>query len=216
MHGIIKKKIGSIFLLLAFSTTCPAEEPWYNTLVSQYPVQCCIAGATTALIIGKLSYNYYTSHQPTPDQCIETCRSNYKQIYKSVENYHIFYQSDVKMSDWDLKGLILDNNQEPYPFMAYYTSLTKTSWILHKHLLTLTTQLTEIDKHIKQLANNKSEATDHLREMFFHLKTEGKLLQEYTTRTIMLITILKNRTQLFKEYKDDCRNWSQTKRNKLP
>lgn len=58
MHGSVVKKIGSVFLLLTFSMISPSEKPWYTT-VSQYQIQYCIAEIATALVVRKLSYNYY-------------------------------------------------------------------------------------------------------------------------------------------------------------
>lgn len=213
MLGNSIKKIGSVFLLLTFSTISASETPWH-TILSQYPMQCYIAGAITTLIIGKLSYNYYQNHQETPELVIENCRSTYKNIYQEVQNYYSFYRSDVQISDWDLKEIIINNNQEPYPFMTYYKSLTRASWNLHNHLATLVKQLIKIDKHKKQLrVNRHSENTAHLRELFLQLEIKGKYLQEYTIKTITLIMILKNKIKLFKEYNDDCHLWAQTRQH---
>ena len=214
MHKIIIKSINPAIVLLSFSTIVSTENPWHYTF-SKYPVQWFMAGATTALVIGKISYNYYQSYGTTLEQAIENCREMYKNIYCNVHHYNHMYQSDAKISDWDLKAIILDNNQDPYPFMTYYTSLTKTIWNLHNHVSNITKQLIIIDTHKKKLLiNHRSEKTVYLTEMLIHLETEGKLLQQYTIRTITLMVILKNRIKLFKEYNDDCRNWAQTKHNK--
>ena len=208
MYGTIIKKIGSVFLLLTISTTSFTES-WHNTL-SRYSTQCCIAGTITALIVGKLSYDYYQAHAATYEQLIKKCQLTYQKIYPDIEYYHNFYHSDVQISDWELKEMILYNNQEIYPFIAYYAALTCAYCTLQKHLLNLNNQLTTIDTYKKQLLyKKKSETTDHLQEMFLELKTEGKRMQKYTIRTITFITILKSKIQLSKEYHDDCYNWRQ-------
>ncbi len=202
------KYIGSVFLVLTFSINSSTEKPWYEVLISEYPIQCYIIGATAALVIGTLSYNYYQAYTLNHEQLIEDCRSIYKNIYNDVQNYHDFYRSDVQISDWDLKEIIIDN-QESYPFMMYYKSLIESSYRLHNHLVTLNKQLTKIDAHKKYLlAHNHSETTVHLQEMFLQLEIKGKQLQNYTIETITLVMILKNRIKLFKEYNDDCHSWS--------
>lgn len=214
MHRVTKRRIPTIILLLIFSTTHTTKTAGNNTPFSQYPILCCIVGTAVALIIAKFSYNYYQTYTVTPKQTIENCRLTYKKISQEVQEYHIFYQSDVKVSDWELKEIILDSNKTSYPFIAYYTALIKTSWILHKHHEALTKQLREISKHVQRLANNKSENTDHQKETLLHLTDEGISLQEYTVKTIRLIKILKNKVKLFQEYTADCHNWSQAIRNK--
>jgi len=146
----------------------------------------------------------------THEQFIENCQLFYQQIYPDIEYYRNFYQSDVQISDWELKEIILYNNQETYPFMIYYTSLTCAYYALEKHLLNLNNQLIQIDKHKKQLFyKQKSKTTDHLKEMLLQLKIKGKHIQKYTIKTIIVISILKSKIKLSKEYNDDCYNWTQ-------
>ena len=215
MYGTIIKKIRFVFLLLTISTTSFTES-WHSTL-SQYSPQCYIAGTITALIIGKLSYDYYQAHVVTCEQFIENCQSTYQKIYPDVEYYHDFYQSDVQISDWELKEIILYNNQEMYPFMAYYIALTQAHYTLAKHLANLNTQLMQIDKYKKLLFyKKKSDTNNHLEKMLLQLKIKGKHIQEYTIRTITLVSILKSKIKLSREYKDDCYNWAQVEQNSYP
>lgn len=208
----------SIILLSHAIHNYPTENAWCNTLTSEYPVQCSLIGATAALILGTLSYNYYQNTMLNYEQVIENCRLKYKTIYQNVQKYHNFYYSDVQISDWDLKEIIVDNKEEKYPFMAYYTSLMKTSYHLRKHLNALNRQLTTIDTYQTQLSLKPcSEKSAYLQELFLQLSIKGRQLQEYIMETISLVVILKKRIKLFKEYHDDCHHWSQiTKNRKLP
>lgn len=215
MYKTIIKKIGSVCLLLTISTVSFTEN-WHNTL-SKYSTQCCIAGTITALIIGKLSYDYYRTHVITHEQFIENCQILYQKINSDVEYYHHFYQSDVQISDWELKEIILYNNQETYPFMTYYTVLTQAYGTLKKHLICLNNQLTLIDKYKRQLLyKKKSETINHLEELLLQLKTKGKHIQEYTIKTMTLVSILKSKIKLSKEYNDDCYNWAHAQQNSYP
>lgn len=211
MYKTIIKKTVFIFLFLTFSTITPSEKSWYTILASPYPLQWCIAGAATALIIGKLSYNYYQTHQISPKKVIGNCQSLYACIYQDVQTYQNFYHSDAQISDWDLKEIILDNNKKTYPFLKYYTDLTKASLILDTHHIALSKQLAEIDCYKKQATYIKN---NRLKKTILQLETEGKYLLEQTAKTISLLIILKHRVKLFKEYNNDCCHWSQKNQNK--
>lgn len=200
-----------IVLLLHCTHSYPLETSWNNMFITEYPVECCIIGATTMLAVGILSYNYYYNHIINYEHIIEDCRLMYKNIYQDIQKYYNFYYSDVQISNWDLKEIIVDNKLTSYPFMAYYTSLIKSTCHLRNHLTTLHKQLIKIGTYRKQLSTHKpSETRVSLQEMFRQLEMKGKQLKEYTVKTITLIIILKNRIQLFREYHNDCHNWSQT------
>jgi hypothetical protein len=211
MYKTIIKKTVSIFLFLTFSTITPSEKQWHTILGSPYPIQWCIAGAATAIIIGKLSYNYYQTHQISPKKVIEDCQSLHTCIYQDVEQYYNFYHSDAQISDWDLKEIILDNNKKTYPFLRYYTDLTKASLILDNHRIALSKQLADIDCYKKQSTYIKN---NRLKQTILQLETEGKYLLEQTAKIISLLIILKHRVKLFKEYTNDCYCWSQKNQNK--
>ena len=210
MTGTSTKKIGSIFLLcIFFNTSTTTERPWYNAC-TETQLPWLIIGAVTALILGKISYNYYQSYPQPHEQCIENCRSIYKKIHQDIQYYHNFHCHDVQISDWELKEIIVQNQQTSYPFIAYHSLLAKSSWVLKKHLATVKNQLKKINRHKKQLISHKqSESTAHLKENFLQLTIRGQQLLEYTIKTITLVSILKKRIKLFKEYNDDCYNWSQ-------
>ncbi|HSC25062.1 MAG TPA: hypothetical protein VLB80_02495 [Candidatus Babeliales bacterium] len=211
MYKIIVKKIKLIILLTIF-TIIHLADATSPTKHLQYPFYYYLAGAATSFIIGKIIYSYYQTYNMTHEQIIENWRLTYKSIYKDVQNYHNFYQSDVQISDWDLKEAIIYNTQEKYPFMTYYSSLIKASWHLNKHLVALNNQLIEINNHQKKMSQNYSENNIHLQEVLLQLEKKGKYLQEYTLKTLTLLMILKNKIKLFKEYNDDYHNWSQSDR----
>lgn len=204
MYRTIIKRIGFVFLLLTNSIAFPAEKTWYHSF-AQYTTKYYIAGAVAALIIGKKLYDYYKDCSLTHEQCIEKCQTMYKKIYQDTKNHHHFYQEDARLSDWDLREIILHNNQETYPFMIYYSSITQACLTLQAHLLTLKKQFMEIDKHTQQLRYTiTSDITAHQQEMLLQLEMEGKDLQNFIIKTITLMMILKNKVKLFKEYNDDC------------
>ena len=163
------------------------------------------------LTIGTLLYNYYQHKIINYEYIIQECRSLYKNIHHDVQHYHNLYHRDAQISNWDLKEMIIDNNQASYPFMTYYISLIKTSYHLHARLTALNKQLIKITHYKKQLYTNKySEKKAYLQEMFQLLEMKGKELKKYIIETITLIIILKNKLKLFKEYHNDCHHWSQT------
>jgi hypothetical protein len=216
MINLTNQKIKSIFLLVIFfNASAMIEKSWYNTFIEN-SLQWSIAGATAALIIGKISYNYYQTHLLTHEEFIQNCRSMYKKMYQEIQYYHNFYRNDAQMSDWELKERIFTSDQkEPYPFIIYHASLAKSAWVLKKNILTLHDQLKKINDHQKKLLNSyRTETTAHIEELLLQLTIRGKCLQEYIVKTITLVTILKKRIKLFKEYTDDCCNWSQTERKR--
>lgn len=210
MYKSIITSIGYAFLLLTFSLSYSTEKTEYYTLISQYPTEYYILATGTVLAIGTLLYHYYQTIAWNYEQIIEDCRLIYKKIYQDIQDYHDFYHHDVQISDWELKETIIGTFQKPYPFMTYYTTLIKNSYRLHNHLALLNTQLIKINKIKKQLRNNPSETTAHLQEIFLLLENKGKQLRKKTIKMITFLVILKNRIKLFKEYNDDCHNWSQT------
>ncbi|HLW72692.1 MAG TPA: hypothetical protein VKR54_01455 [Candidatus Babeliales bacterium] len=206
MQKIIIKRIISAFLLLTFTHIYPAEKTWSNT-ISPHHMGWYVAAATTALIIGKIAYNYYQGDLVNSEQTIKNCRSLYQQIYQDTYQYYHFYQRDAQISDWDLKEIIMHNNKQAYPFMTYYSSLIEAYLVLKEHLSVLDNQLTTIDIHKKQLYYNTAKRA--ARQQLIQLETKGKQIQKYILKTITLLIILKNRLQLFKEYKDDYHHWIQ-------
>ncbi|HLJ30878.1 MAG TPA: hypothetical protein VKU36_00440 [Candidatus Babeliales bacterium] len=209
MHKTKIAPISAILLLFLYSSLYSSEKPWYHTITTQHPSAYSLAGTFTVLCAATFFY-YYHRNIPHAEYVIEECRKSYKTIAQDIRRYYDFYHADAQMSDWDLKTIILEYHAKPYPFMTYYKSLIKDLYHLHNHLVTLNKKLQEIG-HCKQKIHNSkhSEQTDYLKEMLFQLKIKGKQLQIKTIETITLIIILKNRLKLFKEYNDDCLNWSQ-------
>jgi len=210
MYRTFAKKIGLTLLFCVFlNTSAFAEKSWYTIFVEN-PLPFLTAGTITTLILGKIAYNYYQTHWETHEQLIEYCRSAYKQMHDDVQSYHHSYANDVKLSDWELKEMILENSKKLYPFMTYYASLTRATWRLKKHLATINAQLKKINNHKRQFFyTDKTERTIHLEKMLLQLEMRGKYLHNYITKTMCLVSTLKKRIKLFREYNEDCCNWSQ-------
>jgi hypothetical protein len=153
-----------------------------------------IKSAVVALIIGKLSYDYFY-HYITPEQTIEHCQSTFTAIQQDIHYYRKLYRNDAQMSNWELKEIIVDISKNPYPFLEYYTSLQKTLLLLQKHSLNITQQLYAIKKYEKKL---------HYKNIVLQLETEGKVLKNHISKLISLVTILKLKILSFKEYHEDC------------
>ena len=209
MHKTKIAAIRAILLLFFYSSAYSSEKPWYQSISVPYYSDYSLVSAFTILGITAFFY-YYHYKMPQAEYLIEECRKSYKTIAHDLQRYYDFYHADAQMSDWDLKTLILEYHAKPYPFMTYYKLLIKDLYHLHNHLVTLNKKLQEIGYCKQKIHNSKhSEQTDYIKEMLFQLKIKGKQLQIKTIDTITLIIILKNRLKLFKEYNDDCLNWSQ-------
>lgn len=191
------KQIGYFFLPLLFLNVY-APEINNDTTLSSYHYY--ITSTIAALIIGKLSYNYFQNHHITPKQTIQYCQSTFRIIQQEIQYYQKLYHNDVQMSDWELKEMILDNNTKPYPFLEYYTSLQEVVLLLQKHRTTVTKQLVEIKKHEKKIP---------YKNLILELEQEEKDLEHHISKMISSITILKMRVQSFKEYHEDCCYWKE-------
>jgi hypothetical protein len=172
---MLKKKGLFLIALIPFSTINPSEKN-YNYY---------IAGIIGTLLLGKVTYNYFHNHHIPPKQTIEQCHSTFKVINADIQHYYKRYRNDAQMSNWELKEMILDcNSNNPYPFLEYYKSLQEALLVLQKHRITIAIQIDE---------------TRPLK-----LKKEGKDLAQQISKTVSLITMLRMRIQLFKEYHEDC------------
>jgi hypothetical protein len=216
---IKKLSTKSFFLFFAsiFSHTYGMDNSWY-TDITQFAHNngtLIVAGVAAACIIGKAAYNRYYSQSPSYEQCIDNCRTTYKNMLQEIDHYHKLCYSDAQMSDWELKEIIMNNNKETYPFINYYAQLVKNAWALKKCLNTIAKTIQQINESARHLTlYGKTEHTIHLEEKFVQLAAQGKNLQEYALRTLSLVSILHKRIKLFREYSDDCYNWSQGKKIK--
>ena len=203
------KTIRPIFLLLVCLNTYSTPEIWPQAF-SKSNLLWLTAGATTALVIGKISYNLYQTYVAPHEQFIENCRTFYGTLHKDIQACHNAHYNNAQMSDWELKEIIIQKYADPYPFITYHALLTKNSWMLKKHVTNLDKQLKQITLHKRQITTgHATESTAHVEELLMQLEIKGSFLQNYITKTITLVTILKNRVKLFKEYSEDCYNWSQ-------
>ncbi len=190
MHVPVNKQIRYFFLLLLFCNVC----------TSKAHCKYYIAGAITTLLIGKLSYDYFYNYYIIPEQTIECCQSTFRTIEQDVSHYHKLYHNDAHISDWELKELILDNSDDPYPFLQYYRSLEQALFLLQKHHATITTQIAEIKKYEKKL---------QYKNLALQLEKNGKDLEKQISKTVSLVTILHMRVASFKEYHEDCYYWKE-------
>jgi hypothetical protein len=154
-----------------------------------------IAGTVTALVIGKLSYDYFYYHHVTPEQTILQCQSTFTTIQHKVQYYHTIHRNDAQISNLELKEKIVDTSRNSYPFLEYYRSLQHILFMLRKHSVTVTQQLADIKKHEKNM---------QYKSLILQLETEGKNIKQYIAKTISLVIMLKMRIQSCKEYHEDC------------
>lgn len=180
------KKVEFIFLLLLFLQIFSSEK-------KSMPLY--IMGTATALLIGKLAYNYYQTHHINPEQIIEESQNIFTTIEQENQKYYDLYYNDSRISDWDLKAMIIKNNTTPYPFLMYYITLCDTLYLLQKYLVTISRQLIKIETYKKNLKYKNA---------FLYLETKGKKNYQHISTTISFMTSLKIRIQLFKEYNEDC------------
>lgn len=166
-----------------------------NLSASEKNMPYYIAGAAAALVIGKLAYDYYQTHKITPQQIIDESQILFQKIKQDIKKYHDFYCYDAQMGDWNLKDMIIGNYKESYPFLMYYKDLCHALSVLQKHLVTLSAQLIHIKKYKKELEYKK---------LFLQLARQEKNLHKQISKIISLLTSLKIRIELFKEYNEDC------------
>jgi hypothetical protein len=178
------KQTGYFILSLLFLNTYASEKN-YNY----------VASTIVALIIGKLSYDYFHYHHISSEQTIQYCQSTFTTIQQEVDGYRKLYRNDAQLSNWELKEIIIDKSKDPYPFLEYYTVLQHVSSILKKNYVTVNQQLLDIKRHEKQM---------HYKNLILQLEVEGKKLKKYIAKTASLITMLKIRIQSCKEYQEDC------------
>lgn len=201
----------SIFCLFILLNAPSTEANQWSQPLTEKQLGWTIGGISTLIIGITIVYKLYHAYK-SDEQFIKNCRSLYKNIQHNNQYYHNFYYYDAQLSDWELKDIIIKNSQDSYPFIAYQTALTKATWTLKKYLLELNNQLLAIERLLKNLRID-SENTDCLKENFLRLYTKGTNLQKETTKVITMIAILKKRIELFREYANDCHNWSQTEEN---
>lgn len=210
MTTILRQTALSIFLLLTFSNTYSIPDGSWDKTFTQHNLLWLAAGVTSALIIGKVSYSLYQAYVIPYEPFIEKCRTFYGTLHKNIQACHREHYNNAQMSDWELKEAIVEKYGNPYPFITYHALLTKNCWLLKKHLADLHKLIKQIDIHKTQLVStHATESTHHIKELLMQLEIKGMFLQNYIIKTTTLIMILKNRIKLFKEYDDDCYNWSQ-------
>jgi hypothetical protein len=207
------KKISSILLIVIITSTHSSIKPdWLNDLSDNTPA-LYIAATAAACVIGKLSYGFYREYTWPNRRIIEHCRTTYATIYNDIKTCYNTYRSDSQSSDWDLKEAIT-HTKISYPFIAYNKQIVLKLFKLIKHNLTIADELKRINKRKKQLINNNSEESILLIEEFMQLEAKGRFLQQYITKTCAMLSSLKNKVALFKEYEDDFHNWSCEKQKK--
>ena len=206
----LRKTALSIFLLLTFSNLYPMPPVSWDKMCTQHNLLWLAAAATTALVTAILSHNLYQTYVIPHERFIENCRTFYGTLHKDIQASHAIHYNNAQMSDWELKETIVEEYGNPYPFITYHALLTKNCWKLKKHLTDLHKLIKQINIHKNHLATtHTTESTHHIKELLVQLEVKGMFLQNYIIKTTTLIMILKNRIKLFKEYSDDCYNWSQ-------
>jgi hypothetical protein len=203
---IIKKTTYLLLITTIISTHSPVKPDWHTVISDNYPA-LCIAATAAACAIGKISYGLYKEYTWPNKRIIGHCRTTYASIYDDIQTYYNDYKSDAQLSDWDIKESII-HTKIPFPFMAYNDQITLALCKLVHHNTTITHELKRIIQRKKQLINNNSAEAIMLKEEFTQLESKGRCLQKYITMTCTILSALKNKIALFKEYKDDYHNWS--------
>ncbi len=206
-----------LFLLCICLDTCPMDNSWHTNIMqfAQNNGTLIVMGIAATCIIGKTAYTMYHNQRPSYEQCIDNCRTTYRNMLQEVDYYHKLYYNDAQTSDWELREIIVNNNKEAYPFITYYAQLMKNSWALKKCVATINKTIQQIDQDARHFTlYGTTENTIHLEEKFIQLASQGKHLQEYALRTLSLVIILQKRIKLFREYNDDYYNWSQGEKTK--
>jgi hypothetical protein len=214
MHGTIARKISAIFLILTIATSYSSIDPHWHTYASEHPVELCTLGAAAVWIIGKISYEFYLNCMWPTETVIEHCRTTYTNVYAEIRRHYNNYTIDAQSSDWDLKESI-NHIKTHYQFMAYHQQIMQAIFQLIKHNTTITHELELINKQKKRVTNNNSQASILIMEELKQLEIKGKALQEYIAKILNMLSTLKNRIILFKEYNDDYHNWSYEKQKKI-
>ena len=207
------KKTSSILLIIIITSTHSSIKPdWLNDLSDNAPALCIVATAA-ACVIGKLSYGFYGEYTWPNQRIVEHCRTTYATIYNDIKMSYNTYKRDSQSSDWDLKEAIT-HTKTSYPFIAYNKQIVRMLFKLIKHNLTINNELKRINQRKKKLINNNSEESVLFIEEFMQLEAKGRFIQKYITKTCAILSSLKNKVTLFKEYEDDFHNWSCEKQKK--
>jgi hypothetical protein len=210
----IIKKISSILLIITIISAHSSIKPNVHNFLSDNSPALCILAIAAACIIGKISYRLYGEYTWPNKRIIEHCRTAYAIIYNDIQICYNTYKNDSQSSDWDLQESIT-HTRISYPFIAYNEQIGLALFKLTKHNLTINHELKRINQRKKQLINNNSEESILFIQEFIQLETKGKSLQKYITKTCSILSALKNRITLFKEYADDCHNWSCEKQKNM-
>jgi hypothetical protein len=200
MYAHINKQIRYFFAILLFCNVCTSQTDCNELPSSSYPTYYYITATVTALLIGKLAYDYLHNNDTTPEETIKCCQSTFNAIQQDIVHYHKLYYNDAQISDWEIKELILDNSKDPYPFLEYYKSLQDALLLLQQHHATVTTHIAEIKRHAKKL---------QYKNLALQLEKKGKDLEKQISKAVSLVTLLQMRITSFKEYHEDCYYWKE-------
>ena len=199
-----------VVLVISLITPQPSILAWQELLSSKNLPWIIAGSAAATCIIVKIAQRIGQNKPLSYENFIKECRCLYKQVDHSTQRLYNAYRQEAQMSDWQIKEIILNNNHAPHPFVMHYNSLCKVSWQLKQNLHKINDQIAAINSRTRQLSTGtRMDYLFYFEEKFLQLAIRGKLLQENILKTLSLVSILKKRIKLFKEYNDDYQNWTQ-------
>jgi hypothetical protein len=208
-----QKFVFSFFMLLLLCTkTIHSMTPQLNAYATKENIILGLATITSLYIVGKIVRYMYSpssrNHSNNSNTIIEQCRTNYQKISSEIQTYQETYQSDSQLSDWDLRELISQNQDNHYPFITYHTIIMQELFKVKRYMAIMQHELKEISKQKELLEQYHSAEKTPLLESLSQLETQGKMLAVFVSKIHTILLILKYRVELFKEYTNDYYNWT--------